>query len=374
MNRDLAPTYQRLFGSHWVLWYEKSNIYSIVEPDFKHLLDTYLSSNTSITFGTKLGLTDTSAITEHIQSYIAQCHTTSFDTDSLVDVHFKDCRRHISKHYACFGNAFQVNFDTDLVEKTIHPSIAHLEMNEAIPPDVVFDIYLEQDQLCLFKDELLLRRVPKKDYHLIQGKFVMELLSFIHHKNESDWIGTFHGSTISDGTNAILLIGASGKGKSTLSALLVAHGFEVVADDVSPLLFEDKHIYYNPSAISLKKGAFEVLTPLISSFDRIPETLFNKNKGSIKYFNPNPPLKPSYPCKALIMVNYSKGKTTTLKPLSVKVPLETLIPDSWLSPNPKHAQHFLDWLEDLELYQLTYSDTQSVIEEVSSLFKTLRKP
>jgi len=48
--------------------------------------------------------------------------------------------------------------------------------------------------------------------------------------------------------------------------------------------------------------------------------------------------------------------------------LETLIPESWLSPNPKHAKQFLDWLQTLAFYEITYSDTESVLKEIKTIF------
>ena len=96
----------------------------------------------------------------------------------------------------------------------------------------------------------------------MQGKFIMQLLCTIHDKEEKDWISTFHGSTITDGNSSILFVGESGKGKSTLCALLTANGFDLLADDVSPLLSHNKCIYHNPSAISIKEGAINVLQQL----------------------------------------------------------------------------------------------------------------
>ena len=80
-----------------------------------------------------------------------------------------------------------------------------------------------------------------------------------------------------------------------------------------------------------------------------------------------------YPCHAIILVNYKSKSDTILESVSVKTLLETLIPDSWLSPNPLHARQFLDWLETVDLYKLTYSDTQDVTKEITDLFKQLDK-
>ena len=81
------------------------------------------------------------------------------------------------------------------------------------------------------------------------------------------------------------------------------------------------------------------------------------------------PKQDHYPCHAIVLVNYVSESETIIEPISIKHILETIIEDSWLSPNPKHAQQFLDWLQKVKLYQVTYSDTKSVSSEISALFK-----
>ena len=152
----------------------------------------------------------------------------------------------------------------------------------------------------------------------------MHILCEIYEKEESDWLGTFHGSTITDDKTSILFIGESGSGKSTLSSILVANGFYLLADDVSPMLAENTLIYHNPNGISLKAGATEVLKPLIDNFEDIPITEFNTFKGPLRYLaSPKPP-KNYYPCKSIVLVNYTPNAKTELLEISVKEILETL--------------------------------------------------
>lgn len=377
LNTDLAPTYQRLFGTYWVLWYPKSNNYSIVESEFKKLLDDYIQSNSFNEFADKIELIDNVSnpitIAENLSNYLQHCNKT-IETTVELSPKFKASQQKISSQYIIKGKRIEINYDTDVVKKTIHPSIAHLEVKQKSEEDVkvVFDIYLDNDLLCLFRDQQLITSVPKHNYHLLQGKFIMQLLSIIHDKEESEWIGTFHGSTMSDGYNSILFVGESGKGKSTLCTLLANNGFEMLADDVSPMLFENSHIYHNPSAVSIKEGAFDTLQSVVNNFNQLPITIFNKTKGPLKYIPCKTPTKDNYPCKAIIMVNYMPGSKTILEKTSIKNILETLIPDSWLSLNPIHAKQFLDWLQTTHMYQLTYSDTSSVIAELTTTFNKLK--
>lgn len=372
MNNHLAPTYQVQFGGYWILWYSSSNNYSVVDNEFKKLLEAYLNATSVESFSFLLRefdtVSDPNNISESLHVYLEQCNLPDAEKKDLK-FEFEGSKAKINRFYNIRDQIIQINYDSELVEKTIHPSIAYLERSETRQTNAIFDVYLDKEHLCLFKNNKLITAVPKRQYHLLQGKFIMNLLSLIHNKKESEWLGTFHGSTVSNGHTSILLVGASGKGKSTLCALLSAHGFELVADDVSPMLFEDRHIYYNPSAISIKEGSFDILNPIIAQFDQLPETVFNKTKGKLKYLPCKQPSNISYPCKAIVMVNYEKGAETVLESITVKELLETLIPESWISHRPQHSKQFLDWLKSVYFYRLTYSETESVIDKMVSLFE-----
>lgn len=375
MESCLAPIDKRLFGDYWVLWYEASNSYSVVDHELKILLDCYLQSDTLEDFAHQLAKEDQSsdalAVAESLKTYLVNCNTPVVASKAPLVV-FDPHKRAIVKYYTVEGQTIQIYYDSESVIKLIHPALAHLCADVKPQADLTFDIYVKEGKLHLFKNKQLLTCVAQKDYHLIQGQFIMQLICSIHHKEESDWIGTLHGSTITDGHSSILFVGKSGKGKSTLSALLAANGFDLLADDVSPLLAETQHIHYNPAAISIKEGAFSLIAPLVATFEALPTITFNKTKGAIKYMPCKPPKKHSYPCNAIILVNYTSKAETALEPVSIKTLLETLIPDSWLSPNPSHSKLFLDWLERINLYQLTYSDTASVTETLNKLFSDLK--
>lgn len=376
MNTNLVPTYQKLFGGFWVLWYSISNSYSIVTHDFKLLLDLYLESHSEADFLNKLTkdfkVSEGAQLSKTLFNYLESCNL-PFQTAPKHRIVLDTSVRQISKQYQLNGKTIQVHYDSELVCKTIDPALAHCSIEVKLKPDAVFDVYLQNDDLFLFKDAQLVTSVPKRDYHRIQGKFIMEMLCTLHEKEEQDWIATLHGSALTDSHSSILFIGKSGKGKSTLCALLANNGFDLLADDVSPMLSENRHIYYNPSAISIKEGAFKVLQSEIKDFETLPIINFNVTKGNLKYLPCQKPKQNHYPCIAVVLVNYMQDSETTLELATVQAVLETLIPDSWLSPHPKHAAQFLDWLEQIKFYELTYSDTTSAKSEISKLFEQSHK-
>ncbi|WP_411893493.1 hypothetical protein [Winogradskyella sp. A2] len=371
MNTKLAPTHQKLFDLHWVLWFMESNTYSIVDYPFKTCLDSYLLSDSLEDFGRILKSDnqnlDADNIAKTIYTYLKNCNI-PYISEAENNLNQDFTKRHILKQYVIKDKTIQIYFDSELVLKSIHPALAHLESNN-IRAQSTFDVYLKNEHLHLFKDSKLIKKVPQTQHHLIQGKFLMLLLCSLYENDESDWIGTLHGSTITNEESSLLFAGKSGKGKSTLCAILASHGYKLLADDVSPLLSETLNIYYNPAAVSIKKGAFPTFNAMIDNFDTLPSIEYNKTKGALKYVPLPSPEKSHYPCKAIVLVNYLENTKTILEKATIEAVLETLIPDSWLSPKSQHAKQFLDWLETLDLYELTYSDTNDMLEQVSQLFE-----
>ncbi|WP_299127601.1 hypothetical protein [uncultured Winogradskyella sp.] len=376
MDTKLSPTYQKQFGKFWVLWFSYSNVYSVVDNDFKSVLDLYLASKSLAAFKGNLENTYSSnqqaSIANNLSLYLRNCNIKA-DIEHLESLHkFNPTQRQILKHYRAGTNTFSIYFGSESIKNIIHPQIAHLETTLKHKSTTIFDVYLKDDELVLFKNQILLKAAKKQNFHFIQGKFFMHLLCLVHQKKETDWIGTFHGSAISDGHNAILCVGKSGKGKSTLCTLMAQKGFTIVADDVSPILSKDRHIYSNPSATSIKHGAFKALKAYVPNLENLTTTTLNASKGAIKYIPPTITNPSSYPCKAIVMVNYKEGSTTQLKKVSIKKVMETLIPDSWISHNETHAEQLLNWLSTLTFYELTYSDTESVTTKIKSLFADLK--
>ncbi len=372
---NLAPTYKKQIGEYWILWFKTSNTYSVVNCGFELLLTVFIESESPESFKKTLqidGVYDEenhSELTTTITNYLKNCNAFEpYKTPEAIPLDIS--KQNITKTYRIHNTTLKVNYDIAPVMDKVHPALAHLEAPSASQEiDITFDVYTKDKKLFLYENSNLITCVPNKDYHLLQGKFITYIFGAIHHKKETDWIGTFHGSTIADGNTAIMFVGLSGKGKSTLTTLLAAHGLELVTDDVSPLLAENMEIYNNPSAISVKKGAFKILEPLIPNFENLPAVMFNTQKGFIKYVPFTNQTKLHYPCKAIISVNYQPNAKTALDKANIQDILETLIPDSWLQHNPIYAEKFLNWLGNLEFYQLTYSKTEEALKTVNTLFK-----
>ena len=265
--------------------------------------------------------------------------------------------------YKIKNKLLEVCFSNDLIKQLIHPQFKHLEQKTTKKADFTFHVASKDELLHLFTNRNHSESFKISDYHLLQGKFAMELLCLLTNSHEDDWLGTFHASTISNDKEAVMLLGESGKGKSTLSAILMNNGYNLIADDFTPVFAKTQSIYTYPSAISIKEGSFKVIENYIDNFNDTETVDSHTTKGKIKYITPlNKEGLNNVPCHKMVLVNYQKNAPTTIEKAPIESVLETLIPDSWLSPKPENAKLFLNWLEKITFYKLTYSNNNEVID------------
>lgn len=376
MNSVIAPKYIRKIKGFYVLWFDYCNKYIIVNKEVMSLLNLYLESSNESHFLRLLKKQNKYSQDKSKQFYIEL-------TQLLEECSIKKINKpqenskitllqdKISVAYKINDFIIQINYSSENVKSLIHPQFENFVCKQSIPNNVVFDIYQEKNTLKLYKDLQFCGAYPLANYHLLQGQFAMELLCVLNNKKEKDWLGTFHASTVSNGKSAIMLVGDSGKGKSTLAALLMANGYKLVADDFTPMLAKNQKVYNYPAALSIKQGSFSILEPLFKDFNNLPSYFTNPTKGCIKYLEAiNQNNQQNYICNKIVNVNYKKGAKTELSEVSIDKILRVLIPDSWLSPQSNNANYFLDWLEKVTFYELIYSDTKEVITTFQNLFKT----
>lgn len=215
--------------------------------------------------------------------------------------------------------------------------------------------------LNLFFNGDLIYKTPKKEFYVLQAQFANKLIEFYHSINKPRWMCSFHACAVQKNNKAFLLLGDSGVGKSTLTALLALSDYRLIADDLV-LMDDDLKIYDNPAAISLKENSWAVVQDHCNDFD-LPQTS-NKTKGNIRMkFLPIHTIQNNTPSTfnvdALVWVNYSKNSPSKLLKLETKVMLERLIPDTWVKPVKSSALAFAKWMLNTKALHLTYSDFNS---------------
>jgi hypothetical protein len=274
------------------------------------------------------------------------------------------------KYYKINDIIFKISFLSDKELSYIHPKFAHLSIDEVPNFKNNFEVFIKHNYIFLYVNNIFIGSWNNANIHFFQGKFSMELIQKIHHKEEDKWLGVFHASAVSNGKKTILFLGDSGNGKSTSLALLQANGFTCLADDFVPIDADKKEVYCFPAAISIKKNSLETLLPIYPELKNSAEYNFKRLNKIVRYLKPkNTNFLSHLPCKDLVFIKYEKNSALKFDKISKINAFMQLVPDSWLSPIKENAQIFLDWFDSLNCYQITYSENHEMIASVAKIFK-----
>ena len=360
-----------------IVWFENSNEYLILENTTADILKR-LSKGISVkeiaeALAKKLSVPLEKTI-DFILDLEKRIYEPKNNQESEIINDYRDIKIPTSfefiKYYKINNLVFKVSFLSEKELSLVHPKFSHLVIEDTDKIDVEFDVFINNKYIFLFVDQKIIGAWNNKNIHYFQGKFSMQLIQKIHQKEESEWMGVFHASAVSNKKKSILFLGDSGNGKSTSLALLQANGFTCLADDFVPMDIEKKEVYSFPSAISIKKNSLETLLPIYPELETSAEYNFKRLNKIVRYLKPN---NDNYfnhlPCNELVFIKYEKDSDLACTKISKVDAFQQLVPDSWLSPKKENAQIFLDWFDSLTCYQLTYSNNEEMIQTVSKIFE-----
>lgn len=279
------------------------------------------------------------------------------------------------RFYHISDQIFRVTFSSVDAELIIHPKFAHLQGKPVKSPNHQFRVFHANNHYTLNVNGEWIGTWPEYRDHFFAGMFSQKLLEKIYAKKVTEWMGVFHASAVNCENSCLLFAGDSGSGKSTLAALLFSRGFDVLADDFVPVESESGRVFRFPAALSVKKGAAELLSASFGDLKKAKEFHFQKTGKSVKYLDINYNTKnlgASVPVNGLVFVNYSADCRFQLEELSPEEAFAHLVPDSWIYPSEENATRFLKWFSNLRCFMLTYSDNEMMVAEIKKLFQKVK--
>ena len=366
---------QKISEEDSIVWLKKSNKYLVLNTNTLELIKkkSSLSSKDFLTLITESLHVDVS-IAKKINKDISELLLESKELELKQNIKLSDpikpCQ--LINYYSFNNTIIKVGFDSEETKSLIHQKYRHLAINHVNSYDVEYAIFNSGDTLFIYKNNQIVGSWDSTQLHEFQGKFSMELICSFYNKTEHDWMGVFHASTISKNNRSIMFTGDSGNGKSTLVSILMANGYNVIADDFSPVLRTDFKTYCFPSAISIKEKSFNLIEQLYPNFINYNEYYINELKGNVKYL---PPIskETSANCSSVIWVKYAEGTESSMKKVSIQDALKKILPDAWISNKEVNAKAFLKWIEKTAFYELNYSDNNKLIDIINSCFLDLKK-
>ena len=366
---------QKISEEDSIVWLKESNKYIVLDSTILELIKKkdHLSLDDFITLITdSLQVSSTVAIriNKDISELLTETKKVQLKTSTKHPDIVKPCD--IIQYYSFNGVIIKLCYDSEETKSLIHQKYSHLLIDQGNIYDIEYKIFNSDNTLFILKNNQVLGAWGSNQLHEFQGKFSMELICSFYNKTEHDWMGVFHASTISKNNRSIMFTGDSGNGKSTLVSILMANGYNVIADDFSPILRSDFKTYCFPSAISIKERSFNLIEQLYPDFINYNEYYINELKGNVKYL---PPIskETSANCSSVIWVKYAEGTESSLKKVSIQDALKKILPDAWISNKEVNAKAFLKWIEKTAFYELNYSDNNKLIDIINSFFLELKK-
>ena len=359
---------QKISEQDSIVWLKGTNKYIVLDSNLLELIykKSILSSKEFLTQLIK-SLNVSYSVAKKIDKDILELLLESKKVDSKRNIKYADIIKpcQLIQYYLFNDIIIKVCFDSEETKALIQPKYSHLVIDHLNIYDVEYKIFNNDNTFFIFKNNQFLGAWNSNEMHEFQGKFSMELMCSFYNKTEHDWMGVFHASTISKNNHSVMFTGDSGNGKSTLVSILMANGYNVIADDFSPVLRSDFKTYCFPSAISIKEKSYNLIELLHPELKSSNEYYINELKGNVKYI-PAISKETSANCSAVVWVQYSEGAENSMNKISTQEALKKFLPDAWVSNKEVNAKAFLKWINKITFYDLNYSDNDKLTSMINS--------
>lgn len=293
-------------------------------------------------------------------------------TDKIDTLRLKSLHSNLSKNYLIFGKRIQFSYYNSWLMDMVHPGLAHLEIHPEVKADVQFSLFQDADELILNINEDRFFRWPANKPEYFKGSISLQLLNFLYGLNDKDWIGAFHAAAVSKNNKAVLISAPSGFGKSTLSALLMANGLNLISDDLVPISRKHQQIFPFPAGISVKPGAIEMLSAFFSELKNAKTPLNTCTGKEVTYITPASKVLPdAAKVKAILFPEFNKNVDFEWEKVDNISVLNDFITESWIASDENSVSIFLDWFFQLPCYRLRYSRSEMAVQKIQELFGSL---
>lgn len=172
-----------------------------------------------------------------------------------------------------------------------------------------------------------------------------------------------HAATVARDDAAMLLVGAPGAGKSTLSVGLDASGFAMESDDITELL-PDGTVRGVPLPATAKTGAWPLLTPHRPALEDCP-VFIRPDRKRVRYLPLALRATPApRPVRLIVLLDRDADAEAALTRIPAEQTLGTLIEGAWSSDRRLSTTAFralAACLAGATGYRLTYSDLGDAI-------------
>jgi len=175
-----------------------------------------------------------------------------------------------------------------------------------------------------------------------------------------------HAGVVFNGEHCILLPGASGRGKTTLTAALSRVGFHYFSDEFALLEETTLHVRPVPLSLTIKRGAVGPLTAYYPELEGLP-THLREDGRTVRYLSPaERPRDPerSHAVRWIIFPHYDADAVTSLRPLSRPEALRRLLRECLVLPDlldRAGVESLVRWIRTVDCFELPMSSLPDAV-------------
>jgi hypothetical protein len=247
--------------------------------------------------------------------------------------------------------------------------LAHLEIRGEDAPNLELEVVRVADGFALLEDGAPVARCaePAGVAPLLKGHLRVRVVD--RHR----YFMQIHAGALLAGDACMLLPGAPGSGKSTLTAGLVAAGLGYLSDELALLEGIPLAVRAVPLALTVKPGAVEVLGPLYPGLADLP--VHRREDGKRVRYLPPPASAltadaAAHELRWIVFPRYASGVETRLRALSKPEALERLLAcclslPEWLTP--ESVGRLVALLKAAEAHELALSSLAEGVRALTEL-------
>lgn len=182
----------------------------------------------------------------------------------------------------------------------------------------------------------------------------------------------FHAAMVANAGCGVLLSAPRERGKSTLAAFLIAHGFDLLADEPALLQLDTSSVLALPLPISLKEGSWPLFAGQLPRFEQSPMHI-RSDGTKIRLLHPPQYSSAPHRITHIVFPHYSPSLPPQIEPVSPFLALRLLSEGGMrLAPHlsGSNFELFLTFICETARYRLRYTS----LREASQMLQAIGCP
>jgi Coenzyme PQQ synthesis protein D (PqqD) len=273
-----------------------------------------------------------------------------------------------ARQYRLIDTRFSLEYSDRKLEELVHPILAHLEVPRPETAALQLAVVDIGEEWRVLQGTTVLGSCGNLDNlaPMVQG--IVSMLAIRRHR----FVFALHAGGVALDDKAMLLVGRSRSGKTTLTAALLALGWDYLSDDMILMERDSLEALAMPCSLGIKRGGWELLA---ARFPKLapPRTHLRADGEVVSYLSPPSSRRSFYaprPVRWIVFPNLSPDTRGSLRPLPRLEGLQRLmrhccgIPSALISSD---IRRLIEWSQAISWFEMSVSDLDTAMARLTRI-------